>query len=128
MSFRLPKTVLRESAGSYVNGTWVAGARSTLTTYASCQPVVMGRDMQSLPEGRRISDFVKFYTDDNLLLLDEDSGVQPDLIVQDGYAYELVTCFVNQSGVINHYKYIAVKLFKFTSVDDWTSGATARPI
>jgi len=128
MSFRLPKTVLRESAGSYVNGTWVAGARSTLTTYASCQPVVMGRDMQALPEGRRLSDCIKVYTDDKLQMTAEGDGIQPDCIVHGEFAYELVDCSSNQSGVINHYKYIAVKLFKFTSVDDWTSGATARPI
>ena len=125
MSFRKPKDILREAAGTYTNGVWAPGARSALTTLASVQPVTMGQDMHALPEGRHLSDFVKLYTNDKLNVTAE--GVQPDIIIHEGYGYELVSIFANQSGVISHYKYIGVKVFKFTSASDWLSGALTRP-
>ena len=127
MSFRKQKTILREAAGTYTNGKWAAGARSTLTTLASAQPVVMGQDMHALPEGRHLSDIAKFYTNDRLQVTADGEGVQPDIVVHEGYGYELTSIFTNQSGVISHYKYIGVKVFKFTSTADWLSGALARP-
>lgn len=127
MSFRKLKDVLREAAGTYTNGVWAAGARSAVTTLASVQPVVMGQDMHALPEGRHLSDFVKLYTNDKLNVTADGEGVQPDIIIHEGYGYELVSIFANQSGVISHYKYIGSKVFKFTTTADWLSGALKRP-
>lgn len=94
---------------------------------ASIQPVVMGQDMASLPEGRRISDFVKIYTGVNLKVTDDGEGVQPDMIVYDGHCYELVSRYANQNAIIPHYKFIAVRGIKFTNTSDWLSGALERP-
>ena len=127
MSFRKLKDVLREAAGTYTNGMWAPGARSAVTTLASVQPVVMGQDMHALPEGRHLSDFVKLYTSDKLNVTADGEGVQPDIIIHEGYGYELVSIFANQSGVISHYKYIGAKVFKFTTTADWLSGALKRP-
>jgi len=126
-SFRKSKTLLRESAGTYTNGVWAPGARNTTNTMASAQPVVMGQDLQALPEGRHLSDFAKFYTNDRLQVTADGEGVQPDILVHEGYGYELTSIFTNQSGVISHYKYIGVKVFKFTTTADWLSGALKRP-
>ncbi len=127
MSFRKLKDILREAAGTYTNGVWAPGARSALTTLASVQPVVMGQDMHALPEGRHLSDFVKLYANDKLNVTADGEGVQPDIIIHEGYGYELVSIFANQSGVISHYKYIGSKVFKFTTTADWLSGALKRP-
>ena len=127
MSFRKLKDVLREAAGTYTNGVWAPGARSAVTTLASVQPVVMGQDMHALPEGRHLSDFVKLYTNDKLNVTADGEGVQPDIIIHEGYGYEIVSIFANQSGVISHYKYIGAKVFKFTTTADWLSGALKRP-
>lgn len=127
MSFRKLKDILREAAGTYTNGVWAPGARSAVTTLASVQPVVMGQDMHALPEGRHLSDFVKLYTNDKLNVTADGEGVQPDIIIHEGYGYELVSIFANQSGVISHYKYIGSKVFKFTTTADWLSGALKRP-
>lgn len=127
MSFRKLKDILREAAGTYTNGVWAPGARSALTTLASVQPVVMGQDMRALPEGRHLSDFVKLYTNDKLNVTADGEGVQPDIIIHEGYGYELVSIFANQSGVISHYKYIGSKVFKSTTTADWLSGALKRP-
>lgn len=127
MSFRASKKVLREAAGAYVNGVWSAGARSVLTTLASVQPVAIGRDMQSLPEGRHQSDYAKMYSSDLLNITRDAEGLQPDIIVHNGYGYEIIDLDIYQSGVINHYKYLAYKIFKFTSDADWTNNVLKRP-
>lgn len=127
MSFRRSKKVLREASGTYVNGVWSAGARSVVTTLASAQPVSLGRDMQSLPEGRHLSDYIKLYSSNLLNVTKDGEGSQPDIIVHEGYGYELIDVDKNQSGVIPHYKYIGVKVFKYTTDSDWTTGVTKRP-
>jgi hypothetical protein len=127
VSFRTAKKLLRESTGAYASGRWVAGARSVTVTLASVQPVVMGQDLKALPEGRHVSDFVKFYTGDKLQLTADGEGIQPDIIVNAGYGYEIVSEFQNQNAVIPHYKYIAVKVFKFTTDSDWLTGILKRP-
>ena len=126
-SFRRPKDVLREAAGTYTNGLWVAGSRSVLTTLASAQPLNRGQDLNALPEGRHLSDFITIYTIDRLNVTADGEGVQPDIIVHEGYGYEIVSIFPIQSQVLNHYKYIAVKVFKFTTTGDWMSGVLRRP-
>lgn len=125
--FRKPFVLLTESAGAYVNGIWVAGSRSVSSVSASVQPVtVFGQDMQAMAEGRHMSDFVKVYSDTRLKVTDDGKNIQPDIIVSQGFGYELVSIFANQSDVINHYKYVAVKVFKYTNSADWTSGALKR--
>ena len=126
MTFRTARILLSESPGSYVNGSWVAGLRTANTIQATVQPVVMGQDMASLPEGRRISDFVKIYTGTNLKVTDDGEGVQPDFVVHESSCYELVSRYSNQNGLIPHYKYIAVRQMKFTSEEDWLDGTIGR--
>lgn len=127
MSLRKTKLLLSEEVGAYVSGSWVPGARTAGEILASAQPVIMGQDLNALPEGRHLSDFVKFYSDTRLKVTADGEGMQPDIIVHEGYGYEIVSIFMNQSGVINHYKYIGVKIFKFTTTADWLSGALKRP-
>lgn len=124
--FRTPRTVLREAVGAYVDGTYVPGVRSVVTTEASVQPTKPG-DLHPMPEGRHLSDFVKLYTDDRLQVTADGEGVQPDIIVHGGYGYELIDIDPNQNDVISHYKYLAAKVFKYTTDADWISGALERP-
>lgn len=126
-SFRTPHTVLREAAGSYVSGVWVPGARSVVTVQLSGQPVVSAQDMQSLPEGRHKSDLRKFYSSQPLLTTADGEGVQPDIVVDQGYGYELLASDAYQSNVISHFKYVGIKVFKFTSDANWLSGTLVRP-
>ena len=127
MSFRKPFQALRESAGAYVQGVYVAGARSVIDIQASIQPV-SGQDMITAPEGRRISDMVKIYTDASLQESAEASGLQPDLIVWRGYAYEIVSIEVRQMSVIDHYKVMAVRRMPVPNdyPAQWLSGALKR--
>lgn len=127
MSLRKSKTLLTEATGSYTNGVWVRGTRTSSTVVCSAQPVVNGQDLRPMPEGRHMADFAKFYSDTRLKVAADGENVQPDIIVHEGYGYELVSFYANQSDVINHYKYIGVKVFKFTTTDAWAAGTLARP-
>lgn len=105
MGFRKPQNITRVAVGSYVNGVWVDGGATTLTIQASVQPMTM-EDMKTAPEGRRLSDMVKMYTDADLFTT-EDSGEnqQPDKLTWRGRQYEIISKGVAQMGVISHYKY-----------------------
>lgn len=125
--FRKQRTVLSETAGSYVNGKWSAGPRSVITISASVQPLNAAQDMESLPEGRRYSESIKFYTDSILKTTEDGDGLQPDLIVHNGYCFEIVSRMPNENGVIQHQKYIATRAMKFTSEAAWLAGTLKRP-
>ena len=133
MSFRRPFYVLSETAGGYVNGEYVPGTRTTATIQASVQPVKMGEDVEALPEGRRLSDYLKAYTSTKLQITEEGAGIQPDLIVwpEAGWAYEITSRFIPQMNVIPHYKYVAEKRIKIASTVDallagWLAGTIKR--
>lgn len=108
-SFRKPQTIKHVSAGAYVAGVWVPGTESSFTIQASVQPVT-GEDQLTLPEGRRLSDYVKAYSDTELQVLGEVVGLQPDKLVWRGHEYECIQMDVRQMSVINHYKYIFSKV------------------
>jgi len=104
-SFRQALTIKRQSASTLVNGVYVNGAITTLTIQASIQPL-SGEDVKMLPEGARVGDKVKVYTDTNLQVLGEALRIEPDVIVWRGHDYKCISVDVRQMGVIPHYKYI----------------------
>lgn len=127
MSFRQAFDALHEAAGSYVNGIYTAGAKTVSSVVASIQPVTE-QDMITPPEGRRLSDMVKIYTDSDLQVTEEGSNLQPDLVVWRGYAYEINSASVRQMGVINHYKYFATRRMSAPSgyAAAWIAGTLTR--
>lgn len=127
MTFRKTTDVLREAAGSYVNGVWTPSTRSVIQIQASIQPVTE-QDLITPPEGRRITDMVKVYTTSDLQLGAEATGLQPDLIVWRGYAYEINSIAVRQMDVIPHYKISATRRMAAGSgyAAAWVAGTLTR--
>ncbi|CAB4197640.1 hypothetical protein UFOVP1309_26 [uncultured Caudovirales phage] len=127
MSFRKPFDVLREAAGSYVNGVYTAGVKSVISIQASIQPATE-QDLITAPEGRRISDMVKVYTDTSLHEGGEGTSLQPDLVVWRGYAYEVSSISVRQMGVIDHYKIYATRRMAAPTgyAAAWVAGTLTR--
>lgn len=127
MSFKKPFDVLREASGSYVNGVYTAGAKSVISIQASIQPATE-QDLITAPEGRRISDMVKVYTDTSLQEGGEGTSLQPDLIVWRGYAYEVSSISVRQMGVIDHYKIYATRRMAAPTgyAAAWVAGTLTR--
>ena len=125
-SFRTEKIVLREEDGTFKDGIYIPGARTHFTILASGQPVLIGQDIDVVAEGRTMSDYRKFYSDTLLKYLDPICYSQPDIIVDNGYGYEIMSVEQNTSNVIPHVKYICSKIFKFTTVEDWINGNLPR--
>lgn len=127
MNFKQSFHVLHEAAGSYVSGVFVPGARTVITILASIQPIT-AQDMITAPEGRRITDIVKIYSDTYLQESDTGTNIQPDLVVWRGYAYEVHATEVRQMGVINHYKITATRRMSVPSnyLTAWPAGTLAR--
>ena len=125
MSFRQSYPVLTEAPGGYVGGLFAPGARALSTVPASIQPVT-GADMITAPDGRRIQDMVKIYTDAPLTQAVEATGQQPDIVVWQGYGYEVTSIDVWESGVISHYKIIATRRMAVPDVNAWTAGTLNR--
>ena len=126
-TFRKAHPVLHETTGAYTNGVWSGGTRSVSSVQMSAQPLNSGQEMEALPEGRHLSESKKFYSSVKLKTTADGENIQPDIVVHGGYGYELVSAFDNQSGVISHYKYIGVKIFKVSATTDWTNGTLKRP-
>jgi len=91
-----------------VNGAWVEGAETAFTFYGSKQPL-SGKDMLSLPEGRRDRESYLIYTSTQLMSADINGQENPDLIVIDGNDFEIINVEPWQNGIYNHYKAIASK-------------------
>lgn len=111
---RRPVVVKRQAVGAYdENGRWQEGTTSQLTIMASVQPLKVS-EMQALPEGRRSSSAVKVYTDTLMQRAEEQtettSAQNPDIVTWQGRTYEVVDCLIYQSGIIPHYKALAVEV------------------
>lgn len=112
-SFRKPIKVWRytEPAVLGKDGRFTIAEPTEITIKASVQPL-KATEMEALPEGRRGSRAVKVYSDTELLMVDQQSGQQPDQFEWLGRRYEVVGSDAFQSGVINHYRAYAVEVTK----------------
>lgn len=112
-SFRRPIKIWRYTEKPVLgdDGRYTIAEPTEITIKASVQPL-KATEMESLPEGRRGSRAVKVYSDTELLMVDQQSGQQPDQFEWLGRRYEVVGSDAFQSGVINHYRAYAVEVTK----------------
>lgn len=110
-SFRKTTPIKRTTPGHYDDdtGLWVEGQEDTLSIQMSVQPLRVD-EMDALPEGRRSSRAVKIYANVELLPADQDTGQNADVITWFGKAWEVVSCMPYQSGVLPHWKAVAVEV------------------
>lgn len=107
--FRVPLTLYRQNAGSYVNGIWTPTTETALQITASIQPTT-GEEMLSLPELRRNKKTYSLFTSTKINLLLPLKN--PDQIVIFGERYEIVKVEIWQNNPavfsnVNHYKFYA---------------------
>lgn len=106
-SFRQPVTIVPRANGALVDGIYTEEAGTPTVIQASIQPTTP-TDIKTLPEGKRESRSFKLYSDTSLTSLSESQT--PDRALLGGVEFEIVTKESWQNGVINHYKYIVVKI------------------
>jgi hypothetical protein len=106
-SFRKPVTVVSRGTGTYVDGLYVESVGATTTIQASVQPT-SNAEVLSLPEGRREKKSFCLYTETELVSLQQSQN--PDRVTLFGEEYEVIKKDPWRNDVINHYKYIVVKV------------------
>lgn len=107
-SFRKPYQIIERSQGRYEKGKWVDGEEISRTILASVQPLNQ-TEMDKLVaamQGRHIQSAVKVYTDEKLTVAGENEHNGTVILFNDE-RYEVVARASYQSGVINHYRYMA---------------------
>lgn len=96
-------TRIRMAAGSYVKGYWQAGA-STESSFVACVQPVAGRDLRTLPEGRRPEETRVVYTTTEL-------RVSPaDRVTIGGEAFEVFQVSTWEAFGTTHYKALAARV------------------
>lgn len=112
-SFRRPIKIWRYDEKPVLgdDGRYTIADPTEMSIQASVQPL-KATEMDALPEGRRGCRAVKVYSDTELLMVDQQSGQQPDQFEWLGRRYEVVGSDAFQSGVINHYRAYAVEVTK----------------
>lgn len=106
MGFRKPYTVKRVAAGSVIDGYYTNGTSSTVNITASVQPLKPS-DIQQLPEGRRNKKLFNIFTSTKLNVV---TSANPDKITIGTEDFELDQEEQWQNGILNHYKYLAIKV------------------
>lgn len=102
-------TVLRQEPGHYNAGTWIKGDQKSFECEASVQPA-SPREMQLLPESRRVSGEAKrFYTDVELKVASTKAGINSDKVVYQGECYEILSVD-KWLGDLPHFKSIGVRI------------------
>lgn len=107
--FRRPYQVFTPSPSTLVNGVIVDGVITESTAYFSVQSIKDTQEIESLEEGRRLTDYRRLYSDTKLQITDDFPMAQPALVVIDGFNYEVKHREPWQNGIIPHYKYYVVR-------------------
>lgn len=70
---------VERTTGSVVDGVWTQNVTTSFDIAGSVQPVI-GRELQSLPEGQRTRARYKLFTESDLIVIDSASGTEPDRV------------------------------------------------
>lgn len=93
-------------------GRWKYNPSSNLTIKGSFQPI-NGKEMQSLPEGRRSNGVYQGSTDTKIYTTKQDRGDvlddPSDVLIKDNKRYEIVEAGDWQNNIINHYWFRCVR-------------------
>ena len=107
--FRKDIPAFRYATGSYDDsGQYIEGAESSFTVKASCQNT-RPEDVEYLPENRRNNGATyRLYTNDVLNTIE--SSENPDQVELFGQRFELSQSEQWVNNIINHNKYLAVRV------------------
>lgn len=116
MTFRKKVTIRpAKQGGQFVDGVWQDGvAEQPFEILASVQPASSGDydRMMQRADGARIERMVRIYTDADLKQSgnDEAASSDGDVLLFDGCEFLIRDKSEWQSGIISHYRYLAVKI------------------
>lgn len=107
---KVPVTVYRRAAGSYLDGDWIEGSTSTLTIDMNIQPVKPNELMQ-FPESERSREWYKVYSAAPLRTQVEGAGgYDADEFDWQGHRYKVMKVQNYAMGTLNHWKVWAARI------------------
>lgn len=112
LTHKIPLTILRRTAGSYVNGEWVEGTITNIPIEVNIQPM-KGYELLIMPESERSKVWWKLYTDVELRTQKEGAGgYDADEFVWKGDTYKImkVDNWINGMGILEHSKALATRI------------------
>ena len=107
---KIPLSLLRKTAGSYVDGDWVEGAEATVTIDVNIQPLKEA-ELLLLPEADRGKQWWKMYSASEIRMDKQGtSGWSADEFVYQGDRYKVMKVENYQMSILNHYKALAARM------------------
>lgn len=101
--------VERFAPGTWVNGRWVEGTKTTSYINANVQPL-KGSELLALPESDRTKESIKVYSTEVLNTVDEVGQESADIITWNTKRYKAIKTQTYQMGVLDHTKTICYRL------------------
>jgi hypothetical protein len=112
LTHKIPLTIYRQTAGSFVDGDWVEGTVTEVLLQVNIQPL-KPYEIMMLPEADRTRVWVKFYSADYARTLKEGtSGWDADEFIwkNDRYKIMKVDDWTNGMGILEHVKIQAARI------------------
>ena len=107
---KVPLTIYRRVAGSYVNGRWVEGATTEVAIEANIQPL-KDSELMLIPEADRSREWYKGYTDSLVRTQKEGvGGYDADEFEWQGNRYKVMKARNYAMGILDHFKFLAARI------------------
>lgn len=88
-------------SGDWVKGRWEEGEPVPRVIKANVQPLRFNETM-NMPEADRTREWIKVYTTDTILTLEESKGKPADIVEWQGHKYRAMRSRSYHMGVLNH--------------------------
>lgn len=106
---KIPLTIYRQEAGSYVMGEWVKGSVVSVTREVNIQPLKPSEVMM-MPESDRTKQWYKLYCAEDLRTMQEGvGGWDADEFTWQGHNYKIMKVQNYAMGILNHFKAFAAR-------------------
>lgn len=103
-------TVIRQPAGTWVNGRYEKGVPVELEISGNIQPLPRGIRTKLNPEGDLTSGAFMLFTNDAVRHKREgENGYDADIVLWDGEELEVMQAFNYAMGPLNHYEAVCVR-------------------
>lgn len=107
---KIPLTLIRSSAGSYVDGVWTEGNETNITIDVNIQPLKEA-ELLLLPEADRSRQWWKVYSASEIRMDKQGtSGWSADEFVYQGDRYKVMKVENTSMGILNHYRALAARM------------------
>lgn len=107
---KIPLTLIRSNAGSYVDGEWVEGTETNIIINVNIQPLKEA-ELMLLPEADRGKQWWKVYSASEIRMDKQGtSGWAADEFVYQGDRYKVMKVENTMMGVLNHYKALVARM------------------